>query len=57
MMPLREKDIKMVSIDNEKTLFFHVETLQIYPFENDNEVLHFLDSRGRALDDVYIERL
>ena len=42
MMPLKEKDIKLVRVDNEKTLFFHVATLQIYPFENDNEVLHFL---------------
>lgn len=38
---LLQSDIKLLPIDNQITLFYHAETLQIYPIEN-SELLNFL---------------
>ena len=39
---INSKHIKLIKIDSEITLFFHTETMQIYPI-NDKELLFFLE--------------
>ncbi len=41
-MELNPKSIHLVDIDSTTTLFFHTDTLQIYPLKKDSEVLLFL---------------
>ncbi len=42
MVPLTPNSIHLVDIDNTTTLFFHTDTLQIYPLKKDSEILSFL---------------